>query len=108
SGYHGTPTGSISYAKGKIGQCLSTGTSTGSVITSIADSDIPDTFTASAWVRIREWGRSQGVFGTRSSPNGFMLYRNAQDSDGLLRTYLHYTNASDTATTTSHTYSSYP
>lgn len=110
NGLHGTLSGSASFAQGKIGQALSMGSSSGQIVTPIPDDSIPDTFTATAWVRIKQWGLSQGVFGTRdgSTNTGFMLYRNSGDADGLLRTYLHYTNTSGTSTTTSHSYTGFP
>jgi hypothetical protein len=105
---NGTATGSVSYAAGKMGDSFVTGASLGRIDTTIPDSTFASDFSASAWVRIKQWGLSQGVFGTRTSPNGWMLYRNPGDANGLLRFYMHYTNTSDVDSTTSHTYTSFP
>lgn len=106
-GNDGTISGNVTFGAGKIGEAFVTNASTGKVVTNILDNELPDTFSITGWVKIKEWGLSQGVFGTRLSPNGFMLYRNPGDSSGLLRTYLHYTNGSGTTTTTSHAYSGF-
>lgn len=106
-GNNGTVVGAVTFGAGKIGDAFITGASTGRIDTNIIDNQLPDIFSIAGWVKVKEWGLSQGVFGTRSSPNGFMLYRNAGDSTGLLRTYLHYTNAEMVATTTSHAYSGF-
>jgi len=107
-GQNGTVAGTVSYASGKLGNSFVTGASTGRINTPIPDSTFARPFAASAWVRIKAWGLSQGVFGTRSSPNGWMLYRNSGDGNGLLRFYMHYTNTSDSNTTASHTFSGFP
>ena len=103
----GSVGGTVSYIDGKIGQAFSTNASSGYITTSISDGDIPVNFSASAWVRIKQWGLNQGVFGTRDG-RGWMLYRNSGDANGLLRFYLHYYNTSDLSTATFNVYSQFP
>ena len=107
-GYNGTGSGTFSYIGGKLGDAFSTNSDSGFITTTLSDERFAATFSASAWVRIKEWGLSQGVFGTRNSPNGWMLYRNAGDSSGLLRFYMHYLNSSGQDATFARTFSGFP
>lgn len=107
-GYHGVVSGTVNYINAKIGQGFSTDAAAGYITTTINDQQFATDFSASAWVRIKAWGTSKAVFGTRNSPNGWMLYRNSGDSEGLLRFYMHYKNTDDVDGTFSRTYSSFP
>lgn len=102
SGYRndGSEVGAYSYDSGKIGEAFITDVSAGHINTTFLDKNLISGFSASAWIKIKEWGHTQCVFGTASFPNGWLLWRPDAFEAGLLSFHLYGKNSSDQNITT--------